>query len=102
MLLKREKGYEFECNVSPEMEKEDDFWGAEYIFFGNIGVEYNYCIEDGENYCAIYKMELDEEKGVWNTDGSTFVHYEIDFAHKNWVEEFEIAMCNALIRFFNL
>jgi len=102
--LKKSEKYEFECEISPETEEDDeaDFWGAGYIWFGNIGVEYNYCVEDGENYCAIYKMDFDEERGVWDTDGGTFIHYEVDFSDEKWKEKFENAMCEALIEFFKL
>lgn len=101
--LKNNPSYQFDCDITDEYADEDgcDEWGLASIFVDDIGVEYNFCIDDGENCCAIYKTQINDE-GYVDTDTSTFVHYEIDFDNKNWENEFENAMCKALIEFFNL
>ena len=106
--LKNNLDYEFECNMSEEykdMEINDE-WGCAIIYFNDVGVEYNFCIDDGVNSCAIYKMKLDieniESMECWKTDYDTFIHYEIDFNNKGWVQELENAMCKALIEFYDL
>lgn len=106
--VKTEAGYAFECNMSEEYKNYDvhDEWGCAYVWTGenqNLGAEYNFCIQDdGSNCCAIYKMELNEETDYMETDYSTFVHYEIDFKNENWKEALENAMCDAMIKFFEL
>ena len=108
--LKNKTGYEFECNLS----KEDcinvdyyDEWGSAFAWLGdNLGVEYNFCIDDTTdesfNCCAIYKTEINPETDYMETDYNTFIHYEIDFNNDDWAEELENAMCEALIKFHNL
>ena len=61
-----------------------DEWGVAELWFGNKGVEYNYCIDDGENCSAIYKTEINEKNGYRETDYSSFIHYEVDFNDMNW------------------
>lgn len=106
--VKLEAGYAFECNMSEEYKSHDvhDEWGCAYVWIGengNLGAEYNFCIQgDGSNCSAIYKMELNEETDYMETDYSTFVHYEIDFKNENWKEALENAMCDAMIKFFEL
>jgi len=103
--LKKKNNYEFECNISEEHKyaKYHDEWGCAGIWLGEeIGAEYNFCIDNGTNYCAIYKMQFNSETGYMETDHSTFVHYEIDFGEDNWKEKLEDAMCEALISFFEL
>lgn len=105
--LKLKNGYEFECNMSNEYKdyKNHDEWGCAFIWFGEnseIGVEYNFCFDDGESCCAIYKMGLNEKTDYMETDYDTYVHYDIDFDNDNWKEELENAMCKALIEFHNL
>lgn len=106
--LKEMNGYEFECNMSDEYKDYDicDEWGCAFVWLGNIGAEYNFCIdinrENKEIYtaCAIYKIEFDNNYMKTNYD--IFVHYDIDFNKSNWKEELENAMCKALIEFYNL
>lgn len=53
--------YEFECNISEEMlSGEVTLPGAAYIRFNDIGVEFEFCIENGENYSAIYRMDMNK------------------------------------------
>ena len=100
--LKKEKGYEFECNMSEEFKTHTDHdeWGCACVWLNDIGVEYNFCIDDGNNSCAIYKMEMNKEEDYMETDYSKFIHYEIDFNNPEWKSELENAMCKALIEFF--
>lgn len=103
--LKKEKGYSFECNISESLRNEIswDEWGAYYVWLGeNIGAEYNFCIDNGNNCSAIYKMEFNHKTGYMETDYDAFMHYEIDFNSRNWKEKLENAMCKALIKFFGL
>lgn len=108
--LKNNEAYYFECNIKKrkvlkEIADTDCFdeWGCAFISVGDeLGVEYNLCVDDGENCSAIYKTDYDEESGYIETDASTFIHYEIDFNNCKWKKELEDAMCEALIKFFEL
>ena len=110
--LKNKDDYSFSCCMTKEeySEVEDgdvwDDWGCADLWLGDMGVEYNYCVDKSTdetvNASAIYLEEIDEESGYVETDTSTFIHYEIDFNNENWEEELENAMCKALIKFFEL
>lgn len=102
--LKSDFDYEFECNMSNEYKNHVhcDEWGCASIFYGGMGVEYNFCVDGEINCCAIYKMETNEESDYMETDYNKYIHYEIDFDNENWKEELENAMCEALIEFHNL
>lgn len=103
--LKNSIGYSFECNMTEEYESYEiyDEWGCAYVWFGgNRGAEYNFCIDELDNYSAFYKMELNEKTGYMETDYDSNIHYEIDFNESNWKEKLENAMCEALIKYFNL
>ena len=101
--LRLKPNFEFECNMSDEYkDMETDEWGCAFAYLDNIGVEYNFCIDGGENSCAIYKMKLNEETEYFETDYDTFIHYEIDFDNKYWIQELKEAMCKALIEFYSL
>ena len=112
--LKANKDYYFYCDISkPEVLKEItdtdyfDEWGCAFISVGeNVGVEYNLCIDnttnENINCSAIYAVNYDEESDECETDTSTFIHYEIDFDNQKWKTELESAMCEALIKFFEL
>ena len=106
--LKCKDGYEFECNMSVEFDnyKYYDEWGCAYVWLDNIGVEYNFCIDNSTNEmincCAIYKIEMNDKTDYMETDYDTFIHYEIDFNNENWESELENAMCKALVEFYNL
>lgn len=95
--------YEFECNIDESYkDMETDEWGAAYVWLGDIGVEYNFCIDSGENCCAIYKAEIDTETDYLETDTSSFIHYEIDFDKNDWQDKLKSAMCEALEELHNL
>lgn len=109
--LKKKDDYSFECYMTKE-EYNDvwegecwDEWGCAGAWLGDIGVEYNFCIDDTTheaiNECAIYLTKINEEDYV-ETDYGMFIHYEINFNNENWKEELENAMCDALIKFFKL
>ena len=106
--LKNQDGYEFECNISNEYKNiQTDEWGCAFVWLGeNIGAEYNFCVDDSTdeiiNCSAIYKTEINKNTDYLETDTSTFIRYEIDFDNENWLEEFENAMCKALIEFYEL
>lgn len=105
--LKKMPDYQFELNMSDEYKDADDCstdeWGCATVWLGeDQGAEYNFCLDCGENFSAIYKMEPDEASGDIGTDHDTFIHYEVDFSHENWREKLENAMCDALIIFFEL
>lgn len=90
--------YEFECNISEEMlSGEVTLPGAAYIRFNDIGVEFEFCIENGENYSAIYRMDMNKAGDDFETDHDEFCHYEIDPTDPEWKANLEIAMCEALI-----
>lgn len=108
--LKNDELYYFECDIKKrkvlkEIADTDCFdeWGCAYVSVGDkLGVEYNLCVDNGENYSAIYKVDYDEENDCIETDYTTFIHYEIDFDNPKWKKELENAMCEALIKFFEL
>ena len=95
---------DFEVCIDESMVNEEclDEWGCAFMWINDeYGVEYNFCIDDGVNYSALYKMDKDDE-GYADTDTSTFVHYEIDFGDKDWEKKLVDAMRNAILKFFNL
>lgn len=96
--------YEFECNIDSDVQNENfhDEWGAAFVWYGDIGVEYNFCIESDYNCSAIYKTEMDDENCFMVTDYNSFIHYEIDFNNENWQKQLRIAMCEALEKLHNL
>lgn len=100
--LKKKESYSFECNMSEEYKdyRNHDEWGCAFAWLEDkdIGVEYNFCFDCGNSCCAIYKA-ITNSDGYLETDYSEFVHYDIDFDNDNWREEFENAMCKALIEF---
>lgn len=103
--LKQNNAYEFECNMSKEYKayENHDEWGCAFVWLGeNIGVEYNFSIDECESFCAIYKIEFNNDTDYMETDYNTYIHYNIDFDNDNWKEELENAMCKALIKFHNL
>lgn len=88
------EAYCFECNITEEYGtyNSHDEWGCAIVSFGNIGAEYNFCIDGGKNLSAIYKTELNPATDCIETDTSTFIHYEIDFSNPEWKSELETAM----------
>ena len=108
--LKNRDGYDFECTLSKREALKGikkfvtfDEWGVACVWLGeDIGVEYNFCIDDDVNSSAIYKMEFDYESGYMKTDYDTFIHYEIDYNDRKWKKNLEDAMCKALIEFFDI
>lgn len=101
--LKADEKYSFGCELSAEFSSYDnwDEWGCACVWFGDeIGAEYNFCIDNGHNCSAIYKMTMNKDEDIAETDYSTFVHYEVDFSKENWKDELEDAMCRALIDFY--
>ena len=88
--------YEFELNIDDNYKKYNDIdeWGMAVIDFGTYGAEYNFCIEEGDNYSAIYYMEYNEKT---DTDYNCFEHYEINFNDFNWKKDLEKAMYNFII-----
>ena len=72
-----EKKYDFECSLSEEYKDNTccDEWGSATLWLNDKqGVEYNFCIDNGHNSCAIYKMEYDEET---NTEIELTINDEI-------------------------
>lgn len=115
--LKNTKEYSFECEMNAEeynplckgyQDEYDnvcDEWGCAIMWFGNIGVEYNFCIDNSTlknlNLSAIYKTDVDDQ-GYMRTDPDKYIHYEINFDDADWKEKLEDAMCAALIKFHGL
>ena len=112
--LKRKRLYSWYCDIEKDRTLKEiadtdfyDEWGGAYISVGNyVGVEYNLCIDnttnENINSSAIYKTDYNEREDCIETDGTTFIHYEIDFDNPEWKEKLEDAMCDALIEFFEL
>lgn len=95
--------YEFGLNMDDSYKKYNDIdeWGMAVIDFEIYGAEYNFCVEEGDNYSAIYYMEYNEETDCWETDSNCFKHYEIDFNDFNWKKDLEKAMYNFIINELN-
>lgn len=91
--------YEFGLSMDDSYKQYTDIdeWGMAVIDFGTYGAEYNFCIEEGDNYSAIYYMEYNEKTGYWDTDYNCFEHYEINFNDFNWKKDLEKAMYNFVI-----
>lgn len=112
--LRSNKDYNFYCDIKKRKVLKDvadtdcfDEWGCAYVSLGEtMSVEYNLCIDnttdENINESAIYRVDYDEECDEYATDDSTFIHYEIDFDNLKWKKELEHAMCEALIKFFEL
>lgn len=108
--LKKNKDYYFQCDIKKKTVLKEiadtncfDEWGCAFISItDDIGVEYNLCVDEGENCSAIYKVDYNKETDFIETDYNTFIHYEIDFDNPKWKKELENAMCEALIKFFEL
>ena len=84
----KSQNYEFECNIDESYkDMETDEWGCAFVFINDeVGAEYNFCIDSGNNCCAIYKAEINPENGYLETDYNTFEHHEIDFDDADWRE----------------
>lgn len=114
--LQKKKEYRFDCYITKRRVLKEivdadffDEWGCAIISFGNrVIVEYNFCVDntadESINSSAIYKVCYYEEQGKWfsEIDTSNYIHYEIDFSNCKWKKELERAMCEALIKLFNL
>ena len=62
--------------------------GAGFAWYKNYGVEYNFCIDGGENASAIYLMRYNPNMDDMETDHDKYIHYEINFEEKDWKERF--------------
>lgn len=91
--------FEFELNMDDSYKNCEniDEWGMAVVWAGYYGAEYNLCLEDGDNYSAIYFMEYNDETDYWETEYDCFKHYEIDFNNPNWKLELKEAMYNFII-----
>lgn len=102
-IVENNPNFEFECHISEEYKgKETDEWGSAFAYLGDVGVEYNFCIDGGNDCSAIYKMEYNRETESIETDYSTFIHYEIDFDNKCWIQKLRDTMYKVLIELHNL
>ncbi len=95
--------FEFELNMDDSYKNCEtiDEWGMAMVWAGDYGAEYNLCLQDGDNYSAIYFMKYDDETDYWDTDCSCFEHYEIDFNNPNWKLELKETMYNFVINIIN-
>lgn len=93
--------YKFECNIPKVNLSNLDIWEAAFIWYDDLGVEYNLCTEEENDSSAVYKMTADKSDG-FETDYNQFVHYEIDPDNPYWQEDLEIAMCEAFIQLHHL
>lgn len=111
--IKQLSTYRFYCDINPEEVKNYNYfdeWGRAYVEIGNIGAEYNLCLDNTgealEDNSAIYKMSVDFSEGIysaeWSTDYNEFIGYQIGFDNPNWMGCLEDALIQAMIDFFNL
>lgn len=91
--------FEFELNMDDSYKNCEniDEWGMAVVWAGYYGAEYNLCLEDGDNYSAIYFMEYNDETDYWETEYDCFKHYEIDFNNPNWKLDLKEAMYDFII-----
>lgn len=95
----------FECTLNNSYKDiETNEWGMAIIWIDTlgIGVEYNFCIENGENYSGIYLTKYNKADDYIYTDHSTDIHYEVDFDDSEWEKKLENAMWKALLELGNL
>ena len=102
--IKNRKDYSKNFDINPSVyvnETDYDDWGVEFVWLEdmNRGAEYNICMDNGENFSAIYALYEDE---YIETDSNTFIHYEINFSDPAWEQKLEDAMCSAVIKFNKL
>ena len=95
--------FEFELNMNDSYRQYTDIdeWGMAIVWAEYYGAEYNFCLENGDNYSAIYFMEYNEETGYWDTDYSCFKHHEVDFNNPNWKLDLKEAMYDFVIDMIN-
>ena len=96
--------YDVDINITEEWKDYDniDTWGdaicmltKRYVMNDIYGCEYNFCIDNGINECAIYLIRGYDEDGYLITEYNTFERYEIDFDDKQW----ENKLAHAMVRF---
>ena len=77
-------------NGSYRNEKDIDEWGCACVSLNDEdGAEYNYCMENGESYCAIYGYTLvgdPDNYHYYATDFDCYRHYDIEWDKPNWKE----------------
>lgn len=78
--------YEFELNMNDSYKQYTDIdeWKMAIVRIGYYGAEYNLCLQNGDNYSAIYFMKYNDKTDYWDTDSNDYLHYEIDFNNPNW------------------
>ena len=96
-------GFEYEINMDESYADDGDMdeWGMAFAWTadGKFGVEYNLCVEDGDNYSAIYYIFYNDATDHMEMDSSRYVHYEIDFDDADWEEKLKDALRDALCGF---
>lgn len=62
-----------------------DEWGCACLYEnGEWKLDYNYCFDEGESCCAIYRMLKGSDGIAYSTDTSTFKHYDIEWDKPDW------------------
>lgn len=94
---------EFELNMDESYKdcKTIDEWEMAVVWIGYYGAEYNLCLQNGDNYSAIYFMKYNDETDYWDTDSNDYLHYEIDFNNPNWKLDLKEAMVAFAIGIIN-
>ena len=83
LTLPKRNGYHFEVNMDDSyqyLNNVDEWEAAEVIGNHGNGAEYNYYYDGKNELSAIYKVD------GFDTDGSTYEMYEIDFGLNDWKE----------------
>ncbi len=95
--------YEFRLNMDDSYKQYTDIdeWEMAVVWVGYYGAEYNFCLQNGDDYSAIYFMEYNDETDYWETEYDCFEHYEIDFNNPNWSEDLEKEMKEYLFSILN-
>ena len=93
--------YKINMDESYKNYSDIDEWEMAVVWVGRYGAEYNFCLENGDNYSAIYFMKYNDETDYWDTDHDCFKHYEIDFNNPNWEKDLEKAMYDFVINIIN-
>jgi len=64
-----------------------DEWGCASVWLDEdetMGAEYNYCIDRGESYCAIYGFTQFPNDDTYYTDYDCYYSYDIEWDKKDW------------------
>jgi hypothetical protein len=95
--MKGKSKYYYEINIDESYaEGVVDEWGAAFVWNKKgQGAEYNLCYDGRNEMSAIYKAD------EYETDPTTYEHYEIDFSDDEWKQKLINRMIECTERWWN-